>query len=262
MQTVPPAYSSQIYTSFQKNSVSPDSTEKPFTRNNSSSTTPSNNSSSDIISLSENGKKLSQTNETQIDEKTGTESKKNSPQHQQHLSQEDLKTLTKLKQRDAEVRTHEQAHLSAAGQYAAGGASFSFTTGPDGKRYANSGSVPIDISKEKTPEATIQKMRTVRRAALAPASPSGADRNIAAQASAKEAQAMKEIMAEKESSVVNNSMSEVISDSDVKNNQSIENTTETHAAPMSTEPPTSDFTRKTMAAAYSAMAALATGYSS
>ncbi len=260
MQTVPPAYSSQIYTSFQKNSTSPYSTEKPSTQNNSSSHTPSSNSSGDTISLSEDAKKLSQANEAQspTDEKTGAENKKDSPQQQQHLTQEDLKTLTKLKQRDAEVRTHEQAHLSAAGQYAAGGASFSFTTGPDGKRYAHSGSVPIDISKEKTPEATIQKMRTVRRAALAPASPSGADRNIAAQASAKEAQAMKEIMAEKEDSVVNNSMRKENSNSDDKNNIAVENKEEAQAVPKTAEPSISDFSRKTMAAAYSAMAALAT----
>lgn len=170
---------------------------------------------------------------------------------QQELSQEDLKQLTELKRRDTEVKTHEQAHLSAAGQYAAGGASFSYTTGPDGKRYASGGEVPIDIGKEKTPEATIQKMRTVRRAALAPANPSATDRSIAAQASAKEAQAMKELQtqAEELSSLAGDSTKPAES----KENQSNENNRQ-----QSTEVPVAEHSRKSMTAAYQAIAALAT----
>jgi len=109
---------------------------------------------------------------------------------------EELKLLSELKGRDREVRSHEQAHLSVAGRYVAGGASYTFQRGPDGNSYAIGGEVPIDISSENTPEATILKMRTVRRAALAPAEPSGADRQIAAQASAKELQARQEIAEE------------------------------------------------------------------
>ena len=72
--------------------------------------------------------------------------------------------------------------MAAGGQYA-GSPSYSYTTGPDGQRYASGGSVPIDSSPVSgDPQATIQKMRQVRAAALAPANPSGADRQIAAQA--------------------------------------------------------------------------------
>lgn len=110
------------------------------------------------------------------------------------LSVEDLKLLNTLKKRDREVRAHEQAHLSVAGQYASGAASFTTEKGPDGKSYATGGKVPIDISSENSPEATIAKMRTVKRAALAPANPSPADRMIAAAASAKESQARKELL--------------------------------------------------------------------
>ena len=109
------------------------------------------------------------------------------------LSPEEQQTVVKLKQRDLEVKTHEAAHLANAGQYAAGGPSYSYQTGPDGKKYAVGGEVPIDIGKEKTPEQTVQKMRIVRRAALAPANPSAADRNIAAAASMAEAEAMQEM---------------------------------------------------------------------
>ncbi len=101
--------------------------------------------------------------------------------------------LDKLKNRDREVRAHEQAHLAAAGGYVAGGANYSLQTGPDGHQYAVGGSVSLDASPVSgDPEATIQKAETIRRAALAPAEPSAQDRNVAAQALAMEAQARAE----------------------------------------------------------------------
>lgn len=109
------------------------------------------------------------------------------------LSEEEIQQITKLAKRDTEVKTHEAAHLASAGQYAAGGASFTYEVGPNGKRYAVGGEVPIDISKESTPEETILKMQTVARAALAPANPSSADRRIAAQAAMLQAQARSEL---------------------------------------------------------------------
>lgn len=112
------------------------------------------------------------------------------------LTQQELSQLQKLKRRDSEVRTHEQAHLSAAGQYARGSASFTFQKGPDGNSYAVGGEVPIDLSTEQTPAATISKMQAVKRAALAPASPSATDRQIASQAAAKESQARQELARE------------------------------------------------------------------
>ncbi len=114
----------------------------------------------------------------------------------EQLSQADQQVIQKLKIRDREVKSHEQAHLAAAGQYAAGGPSFTYQQGPDGQRYAIGGEVPIDVSKEKTPQETIQKMQIVKRAASAPANPSGADRRIAAAASLKEAEARRELQAE------------------------------------------------------------------
>ena len=110
----------------------------------------------------------------------------------QQLSEEEQEQVQELKQRDTEVRAHEQAHLAAAGSYAKGGASFEYQTGPDGRRYAVGGEVQIDTSPvEGDPQATVQKMQQVRAAALAPGSPSGQDRAVAAQAAAaiQEAQA-------------------------------------------------------------------------
>lgn len=105
-------------------------------------------------------------------------------------SEEEQKMIDELRSRDQEVRNHEQAHISAGGAYVRGGASYTYQGGPDGKQYAIGGEVSIDSSPVKeNPEATIAKMQAVRAAALAPASPSGQDRAVAAAASQAEAQA-------------------------------------------------------------------------
>ncbi len=91
-----------------------------------------------------------------------------------------LARLAELAKRDREVRAHEAAHARVGGRYA-GRPSYDYVVGPDGKRYAVAGQVRIDVSPEPSdPEATIAKMRVVRAAALAPADPSPADRQVAA----------------------------------------------------------------------------------
>jgi len=109
------------------------------------------------------------------------------------LSPEAEKQIQKLRERDREVRAHEQAHIAAGGQHVSGGASFSYQTGPDGRQYAVGGSVRIDSSPVPgNPEATEEKARAVRRAALAPASPSATDQSVAAKAAAMESKARSE----------------------------------------------------------------------
>ncbi|MGE3536956.1 MAG: putative metalloprotease CJM1_0395 family protein [Candidatus Tectimicrobiota bacterium] len=104
------------------------------------------------------------------------------------------RVLQELRQRDTEVRLHEQAHLLAAGRFATGGPQYTYETGPDGRRYAVGGEVPIDLSAVPgDPEATVRKAQTLRRAALAPADPSGPDLAVAAQATALAAQAQQEL---------------------------------------------------------------------
>lgn len=98
-----------------------------------------------------------------------------------------------LVSRDREVRAHEQAHAAVGGSYA-GAPTYSFKTGPDGKRYAVAGEVSISTSSiPNDPEATLRKMEVVIRAALAPAEPSAQDRRVAAQATAQAAQARVEL---------------------------------------------------------------------
>ena len=108
------------------------------------------------------------------------------------LSDEEKQQVAELKKRDTEVKAHEQAHMSAGGGLVQSGASYQYQNGPDGRQYAVGGEVKIDLSTEKTPEATIRKMQQVRRAALAPAQPSGTDRAVAAQAAQIEARARME----------------------------------------------------------------------
>lgn len=113
------------------------------------------------------------------------------------LSDEEKKQLQELQARDAEVRTHEQAHIAASGGYAQGSPHYDYQEGPDGHSYAIGGSVKIDTSEESTPEATIAKMEKVRAAAMAPAEPSSQDRAVAAEASQKIEAARQELAAEK-----------------------------------------------------------------
>jgi hypothetical protein len=110
------------------------------------------------------------------------------------LTTEEQEQVDELKARDTEVRQHEQAHLAAAGQYATGGPSYEYQTGPDGNKYAIGGEVQIDTSPvDGDPEATIRKMETVIAAALAPGEPSGQDRSVASQARAALNQARAEL---------------------------------------------------------------------
>ncbi len=109
------------------------------------------------------------------------------------LTKAEKRKVADLERADAEIRRHEAAHAAAGGQYA-GTPRFQFETGPDGQRYAVSGEVSIDVSPVPgDPRATIAKMQVVRRAANAPAEPSGQDRSVAAAATRTEATARAEL---------------------------------------------------------------------
>lgn len=110
---------------------------------------------------------------------------KKKPDETKELTEEERKQIESMKQREAEVRLHENTHKSVGGHLASA-PSYEYETGPDGKRYITGGHVNIDVSEEKDPKATIEKMQKVRAAALAPAQPSSADRSVAASAQQKE----------------------------------------------------------------------------
>ncbi|CAO3374917.1 putative metalloprotease CJM1_0395 family protein [Azospirillum argentinense] len=108
------------------------------------------------------------------------------------LTDDQQRQVQELKRIDASVRQHEAAHQAAGGPHA-GGATFTFTRGPDGKNYATAGEVQVDAGAENDPEATVRKMETVKAAALAPSDPSAQDLRVAQQADAAKMQAQQEL---------------------------------------------------------------------
>ncbi len=108
------------------------------------------------------------------------------------LTPEEQQEVQKLRRIDQKVRQHEAAH-SAAGAGLTGGASYEYVRGPDGRQYAVSGEVKIDVSPAQTPEQTIEKAMRIQAAAMAPADPSPQDRAVAAQAAQMAAQARAEL---------------------------------------------------------------------
>ncbi|MEO0436943.1 MAG: putative metalloprotease CJM1_0395 family protein [Pseudomonadota bacterium] len=112
------------------------------------------------------------------------------------LTEQERQQVQELAARDREVRAHEQAHANVGGRFA-GAPTYTFQRGPDGRQYAVGGEVAIDVSPVPgDPQATIEKARIVRRAALAPAEPSTQDRRVAAEATAIEQQARAELLAQ------------------------------------------------------------------
>lgn len=115
---------------------------------------------------------------------------------QQEQMLEVQRQVRALAQRDAEVRAHEQAHASVGGVYASA-PTYEYQRGPNGVSYAVGGHVDIDVSVVPgDPEATLEKMQVVQRAALAVAQPSAADRAVAAKAAAQASTARAELMAQ------------------------------------------------------------------
>lgn len=144
-----------------------------------------------VVQLSEQVRQLNDS------EKQDNDERKNEFRDRE-LTDEQEREVQELKKTDRDVRAHEAAHKAAAGAYARGAAQFETVVGPDGRRYAVGGEVAIDTSPVAgNPEATVQKMEQVARAALAPSDPSAQDRAVAAQARQASAEARREIILER-----------------------------------------------------------------
>jgi hypothetical protein len=129
----------------------------------------------------QSGQQLNTQNDAAKDNGQDASAGKENAEDKQQQQAEQQQQLTELKQRDAEVRAHEQAHASLGGQYASP-PQYEYERGPDGRRYAVGGEVSIDISEASTPEETIRKAQQVKAAALAPAEPSTQDLRVATEA--------------------------------------------------------------------------------
>ncbi|MCI6178335.1 MAG: hypothetical protein MR658_05865 [Campylobacter sp.] len=112
------------------------------------------------------------------------------------LSLEEQRIVSELQAADTNVRAHEAAHMAAGGGLTSP-ASYTYERGPDNKMYAVAGEVGISTSEGNTPQESLNKAQTIRRAALAPADPSPQDLKVAAQAASMEMSARAEIMQEK-----------------------------------------------------------------
>lgn len=112
------------------------------------------------------------------------------------LSLEEQRMVTELQAADTNVRAHEAAHMAAGGGLTSP-ASYTYERGPDNKMYAVAGEVGISTGEGNTPQESLNKAQTIRRAALAPADPSPQDLKVAAQAASMEMSARAQIMQEK-----------------------------------------------------------------
>lgn len=129
---------------------------------------------------------------------TETSKSKNASDPASKISPEDEQSIEKLQQNDITVKNHERQHVASAGGYVKSGPVYEYTTGPDNKRYAVSGHVSLDMSQvPNDPEATIRKAQVIKKAALAPADPSGADRAVASAAVKMELKASEQLRSEK-----------------------------------------------------------------
>ncbi|MCK5100446.1 MAG: SprA-related family protein [Desulfobacteraceae bacterium] len=178
---------SHIYSSWQPNAKQPDTINNAQIKNNQ------------IVnkSLVNNNAKDNTTNTENQDSSSAKKevSSEFARDQEAELTNAEKALVTELKQIDQAVRKHEMAHVTAGGRYILSGANYSYKTGPDGKRYIVGGEVSIDTSEVPgDPQATINKMQQVRRAALAPVDPSPQDRRVASTATSLSTKAVSELM--------------------------------------------------------------------
>ena len=139
------------------------------------------------------------------------------------LSLEEQRIVTELQAADTNVRAHEAAHMAAGGGLTSP-ASYTYERGPDNKMYAVAGEVGISTGEGNTPQESLNKAQTIRRAALAPADPSPQDLKVAAQAASMEMSARAQIMQEKMVQYSQNTNNSNVTSGDAVN--SAENSTE------------------------------------
>ncbi|MDC0932407.1 putative metalloprotease CJM1_0395 family protein [Arcobacteraceae bacterium] len=89
------------------------------------------------------------------------------------------RVLEKFRNKDSEIRTHEQAHASIG--HTTSPISYNYQEGPDGKMYAVGGSVRLDTSIPDEPTAAAFKLEMIQKAALGVTNLSSADGAIASQ---------------------------------------------------------------------------------
>lgn len=87
------------------------------------------------------------------------------------------RVLERFKNKDSEIRVHEQLHASLGTTTTP--ISYSYQMGPDGKLYATGGHVRFDTSMPSNPVEAKLKLDELQKASSAPERLSGADSSIA-----------------------------------------------------------------------------------
>jgi len=97
------------------------------------------------------------------------------------LAPEAEAVIRQLRSRDSQVKAHYSAQAAAGGAQSSV-ASYRYTVGPDGQRYATDGSISFHMNSHGTPHRMASQARAVRMAALAPANAGPRDLAVAAAA--------------------------------------------------------------------------------
>lgn len=95
------------------------------------------------------------------------------------------KKIEELKAYEQMVVAHEHKHMATGGGIASS-PSYTYTYGPDGKKYISGGNVSMRVPKSSNAEDMIENLKKVQTAALAPSNPSPQDLQTAALARARE----------------------------------------------------------------------------
>ena len=137
-------------------------------------------------------------------------------QAQEKAQAQHLQQVNALKTRDSEVKAHEHAHATVGGQYAQS-PSFKYEKGADGQRYATDGEVQIDVSSVGgDPLATMNKMKQVYAAAMAPVDPSSADVRVAAEALQKMNEAKVKLTEERQQQIIDSQTTQTLLGADAQ----------------------------------------------
>ena len=177
----------------------------------------SNNKANDVENNADNS--VSSADKTANAENNTQNNDKNAGQKNiGELSLEEQRIVTELQAADTNVRAHEAAHMAAGGGLTSP-ASYTYERGPDNKMYAVAGEVGISTGEGNTPQESLNKAQTIRRAALAPADPSPQDLKVAAQAASMEMSARAQIIQEKmaQNSQNTNNSNETSGDGNARN---------------------------------------------
>lgn len=119
--------------------------------------------------------KINKEEKTPSFEKTDAITSSNIPKN--YDEEEYKRVLEKFKQRDSEIKTHEQTHASSA--HTTAPIAYNYDVGPDGKLYAAGGHVRLDTSVPKNEEEASFKLDQIKKAASSSSDLSSADAQIA-----------------------------------------------------------------------------------